>query len=120
MEQVRLFVHQAGEAELIGVHLEGPFVNPVKAGAQPLAHIRQPDTGLFRKWQKLSGNKIKVVTLAPECDEDYQLTQLLASEQIVASAGHTDSSFEQIKDAARTGNYTADSFVQSNEWDSSS
>lgn len=103
LEQVRLFVHQAGEAELIGVHLEGPFVNPVKAGAQPLAHIRQPDTELFRKWQKLSGNKIKVVTLAPECDEDYQLTQLLASEQIVASAGHTDSSFEQIKDAAEQG-----------------
>lgn len=103
LEQVRLFVHQAGEAELIGVHLEGPFVNPVKAGAQPLAHIRQPDTELFWKWQKLSGNKIKVVTLAPECDEDYQLTQLLASEQIVASAGHTDSSFEQIKDAAEQG-----------------
>ncbi|AIF68041.1 N-acetylglucosamine-6-phosphate deacetylase [Terribacillus saccharophilus] len=103
LEQVRLFIHQAGEAELIGVHLEGPFVNPVKAGAQPLAHIRQPDTELFRKWQKLSGNKIKVVTLAPECDEDYQLTQLLASEQIVASAGHTDSSFEQIKDAAEQG-----------------
>lgn len=103
LEQVRLFIHQAGEAELIGVHLEGPFVNPVKAGAQPLAHIRQPDTELFQKWQKLSGNKIKVVTLAPECDEDYQLTQLLASEQIVASAGHTDSSFEQIKDAAEQG-----------------
>ncbi|MCM3226523.1 N-acetylglucosamine-6-phosphate deacetylase [Terribacillus saccharophilus] len=103
LEQVRLFIHQAGEAELIGVHLEGPFVNPVKAGAQPLAHIRQPDTELFQKWQKLSGNKIKVVTLAPECDEDYQLTQLLASEQIVASAGHTDSSFEQIRDAAEQG-----------------
>lgn len=103
LEQVRLFIHQAGEAELIGVHLEGPFVNPVKAGAQPLAHIHQPDTELFRKWQKLSGNKIKVVTLAPECDKDYQLTQLLVSEQIVASAGHTDSSFEQIKDAAEQG-----------------
>ncbi|MFJ6412369.1 N-acetylglucosamine-6-phosphate deacetylase [Terribacillus saccharophilus] len=103
LEQVRLFTNQAGEAELIGVHLEGPFVNPVKAGAQPIAHIRQPDTELFQKWQKLSGNKIKVVTLAPECDQDYQLTKLLASEQITASAGHTDSSFEQIKDAADQG-----------------
>lgn len=103
LEQVRLFTNQAGEAELIGVHLEGPFVNPVKAGAQPIAHIRKPDTELFQKWQKLSGNKIKVVTLAPERDEDYQLTKLLASEQITASAGHTDSSFEQIKDAAEQG-----------------
>lgn len=103
LEQIHLFTNQAGEAELIGVHLEGPFVNPVKAGAQPLAHIRKPDTELFRKWQKLSGDKIKVVTLAPECDEDYELTQLLASEQITASAGHTDSSFQQIKDAAEQG-----------------
>ncbi|WP_366247618.1 N-acetylglucosamine-6-phosphate deacetylase [Terribacillus aidingensis] len=103
LEQVRLYIHQPEEAELIGVHLEGPFVNPVKAGAQPLAHICKPDTELFQKWQKLSGNKIKVVTLAPECDKDYELTQLLASEQITVSAGHTDASFEQIKEAAEQG-----------------
>ncbi|MFP7479036.1 N-acetylglucosamine-6-phosphate deacetylase [Terribacillus saccharophilus] len=103
LEQVSLFTHQAGEAELIGVHLEGPFVNPAKAGAQPLAHICKPDAEIFREWQQLSGNKIKVVTLAPECDDDYELTQLLASEQITASAGHTDASFEQIKDAVEKG-----------------
>ena len=103
LEQVDLFSNQTGEAELVGVHLEGPFVNPKKAGAQPLSHIRKPDVELFRKWQQLSGNNIKVVTLAPECDEDYQLTELLASEQIVASAGHTDASFEQIKKAAKQG-----------------
>ncbi|SDC11234.1 N-acetylglucosamine-6-phosphate deacetylase [Terribacillus halophilus] len=103
LEHVDLFSNQTGEAELIGVHLEGPFVNPKKAGAQPLSHIRKPDAELFRKWQQLSGDNIKVVTLAPECDEDYQLTELLASEQIVASAGHTDASFEQIKKAARQG-----------------
>lgn len=43
------------------------------------------------------------MTLAPECDEDYRLTELLASERIVASAGHTDASFEQMKEAARHG-----------------
>ncbi|MFP7492385.1 N-acetylglucosamine-6-phosphate deacetylase [Terribacillus saccharophilus] len=103
LEQVRLFSNHTGEAELIGVHLEGPFVNPKKAGAQPLEHIKNPDTALFRKWQELSGNLIKVVTLAPECDEDYNLTQLLASERIVASAGHTDALFEQMKEAADQG-----------------
>ncbi|PAD37403.1 N-acetylglucosamine-6-phosphate deacetylase [Terribacillus sp. 7520-G] len=103
LEQVDLFSAQTGEAELIGVHLEGPFVNPKKAGAQPLSHIQKPDVELFRKWRQLSGGNIRVVTLAPECDEDYRLTELLASERIVASAGHTDASFEQMKEAARHG-----------------
>jgi len=103
LEQVDLFSAQTGEAELIGVHLEGPFVNPKKAGAQPLSHIQKPDVELFRKWRQLSGGNIRVVTLAPECDEDYRLTELLASERIAASAGHTDASFEQMKEAARHG-----------------
>jgi N-acetylglucosamine-6-phosphate deacetylase len=103
LEQVRLFENKQGEAELIGVHLEGPFVNERKAGAQPLQYIQKPDTTLFSKWQETAGGKIKVVTLAPECDDNYQLTQMLASENVIVTAGHTDSTFEEIKDASAHG-----------------
>src|SRR5699024_4483054 len=58
-------------AEVIGIHLEGPFVEKSKAGAQPPQYIIKPDIDLFNKWQEISNYQIKTVTLAPEHDQDY-------------------------------------------------
>lgn len=90
-------------AEMIGIHLEGPFVEKSKAGAQPLKYIIKPDIDLFNKWQEASGNKIKTVTLAPEHDENYELTQALRAADINVSAGHTDVNFSELKIAVDHG-----------------
>lgn len=91
------------QAEMIGVHLEGPFVNEKKAGAQPKKYIELPSIELFRKWQELANHKIKTITLAPELDEDGKLIRYLFNAGLNVSAGHTDANFHQIKTAVEYG-----------------
>lgn len=90
-------------AEMIGIHLEGPFVEKSKAGAQPLQYIIKPDLELFNKWQEISGDKIKTVTIAPEHDQDWRLTSALREASINVSAGHTDVNFSEMKEAVKHG-----------------
>ncbi len=73
-----------GAAEMLGVHLEGPFVDPDKAGAQPVEHIIAPDIGLFDRWQAASGGRIRVVTLAPEQPGGEALVAHLAASRACA------------------------------------
>jgi N-acetylglucosamine-6-phosphate deacetylase len=51
--------------ELLGVHLEGPFINVKRAGAQPKAYIMKPSIADFTQFQSDSGDTIKIVTMAP-------------------------------------------------------
>lgn len=92
-----------GQAEVLGVHLEGPFINAAKAGAQPAAYISEPDLELFKKWQNTAGNQIKLVTLAPEQPEADKLIRYLKETGIIASIGHSNASFEQTSQAVDAG-----------------
>lgn len=103
LSRINHFEANETEAELLGVHLEGPFVEISKAGAQPEAHIQQPDINLFNRWLALSGNKIKTVTYAPENDADYRFTKHLVSLGINRSAGHTNLTFSGAKAATAEG-----------------
>lgn len=92
-----------GQAEVAGVHLEGPFVEKSKAGAQPKEFIMQPDLQLFNEWQRLSGNNIRTITLAPEHDTDGSFIQALNESGVIVSAGHTDAGFHEMKQAVSHG-----------------
>ncbi len=94
---------EVGRAEIIGIHLEGPFVNPKKAGAQPREHIVQPNLDLFKKWQSLAKNHIKLVTLAPEQTGGLELVRFLKETGVVASIGHSDAVYEEVVDAIKAG-----------------
>ncbi|MDQ7725550.1 N-acetylglucosamine-6-phosphate deacetylase [Bacillus halotolerans] len=90
-------------AELIGIHLEGPFVSPKRAGAQPKEWIRPSDLALFKKWQQEAGGLIKIVTLAPEEDQQFELICYLKDESIIASMGHTDADSALLLEAFEAG-----------------
>lgn len=92
-----------GIAEAVGIHLEGPFINKNKAGAQPQGHIIDPDLVLFEKWQALSHDTIRLVTLAPEQPGGEQLIQHLKEHNIIASIGHSDATFAQVEEAIKSG-----------------
>ncbi|OEH54776.1 N-acetylglucosamine-6-phosphate deacetylase [Oceanobacillus sp. E9] len=97
------FENQAGTAEMMGVHLEGPFVEVSKAGAQPKEYIVQPDLDQFRHWQQISGNNIRTITMAPEHDANGEFIKYLHESGMNVSAGHTDASFSQMKTAVSQG-----------------
>ncbi|WP_047980197.1 N-acetylglucosamine-6-phosphate deacetylase [Ornithinibacillus contaminans] len=103
LENVANYPNKPAHAEVIGVHLEGPFVNKVKAGAQPVQYIKAPDLAQFNKWQKLSGDQIRTITMAPEFDEDGRFIKALNESGVNVSAGHTDAGFAGIKKAVSHG-----------------
>jgi N-acetylglucosamine-6-phosphate deacetylase len=93
----------AGSAELLGIHVEGPFVNPKMAGAQPVQHIIDPDLSLLKKWQELAEDQIKLVTMAPEQLGGLEMVEYLAANGIVASVGHSDATFAEVNQAMGAG-----------------
>ncbi len=92
-----------GVAEMIGIHLEGPFINKEQKGAQPESAIILPDADLFKEWQELSGNAIKVITYAPELDRDFELLAELNKTNVIPSMGHTNASYNEAIHAINRG-----------------
>ncbi len=73
---------------VIGMHLEGPFINPLKRGAHVESLIRKPTDAELEAIIQLGKGVIKVMTIAPECFTDAQL-QMVQDSGIVLSAGHS-------------------------------
>lgn len=94
---------EPGAAEILGIHLEGPFVNKTKAGAQPVHFIVDPNLETFKRWNKLSNDSIKEVTLAPEQPGGLEFVKHLKENGIIASIGHSDATYEQVVDAIKAG-----------------
>lgn len=80
-----------------GVHLEGPFVNPAMAGAQPKEHIAPPSARTLEEELGDLLSRVKIVTLAPELDGAQEVIGFLRGRGIAVSAGHTDATFETLR-----------------------
>lgn len=104
LENLRCYIDQKVEdgAEVLGVHLEGPFINKIYKGAQPEEMIIASDVEVFKHFEEMSGGNIKQVTLAYE-ENGRELTEYLASKNIVVSIGHSNATAKQVKEAADHG-----------------
>lgn len=89
-------------SQMLGIHLEGPFVNKVRAGAQPIPYIQNPDISKFKKWYELSQQQIKYVTIAPELVDDYFIEEVVKL-GVVVSAGHTNATSQELRSAQQKG-----------------
>lgn len=81
---------------VIGMHLEGPFLNPLKRGAHSIDQVRKPTNSELEEIIRLGKDVIKVITIAPECFTDDQLNMLLDS-SIVISAGHSTMTYNEAQ-----------------------
>lgn len=90
-------------AEVLGFHLEGPFINPTKPGAQPKEYIIPPSTALFERWQSLSGGAIRYVTMAPEVAGAEPLVKLAAEQGVIVAMGHCNAKSAQVSEAIEWG-----------------
>ncbi len=73
-------------AQIIGIHLEGPFINPEKAGIHEKKYILPLNVELYKQ---IEDETIKIVTLAPELDTTGKFTDYLLSKNIKVSIGHS-------------------------------
>lgn len=90
---------------MLGFHLEGPFISstPGFVGAHPIKHTLDPDWPLFERFQKASGNRIKLITLAPERPGSMEFIRKASASGVWVSCGHGDPSVENLIDAVQAG-----------------
>ena len=81
---------------VIGMHLEGPFLNPLKRGAHSIDQVRKPTNSELEEIIRYGKDVIKVITIAPECFTDEQLNMLLES-GITISAGHSTIGYKEAQ-----------------------
>tara|TARA_R110002111_G_scaffold247140_2_gene310049 strand:+ start:50074 stop:51240 length:1167 start_codon:yes stop_codon:yes gene_type:complete len=88
-----------------GCHLEGPYISPIQGprGAHPLDQVRAADWDEFSQLQELSGNRIRLITLAPEVDNAIPFIKQAVASGVVVSIGHTAAEPEQITEAVDAG-----------------
>lgn len=88
---------------LIGIHLEGPYLNPLRRGTHNTDHLKLPSVPAFRRLVELSGNIIRKVTVAPEIDGALRLIREAVGLGIPVSLGHSNATWEQAKAAVDAG-----------------
>lgn len=91
-------LEEAGGARLLGIHLEGPYVNPEYRGAHPAAFVRPPDVEEARWLLQASGGSVRLWTLAPELPGAGALVELLLEQGVVTAAGHSGLGAEAARD----------------------
>ncbi|HAZ11602.1 MAG: N-acetylglucosamine-6-phosphate deacetylase [Bdellovibrionales bacterium GWA2_49_15] len=91
---------KAGEACILGVHLEGPYINDEKLGAQP-KETREFNLSEIQKLNDVY--PLKIITLAPELLSDLEMITQLGEAGIVVQLGHTNASYEQAREALHAG-----------------
>ncbi|MGI6499884.1 MAG: N-acetylglucosamine-6-phosphate deacetylase [Anaerostipes sp.] len=108
IQKVVMLVHQMKHektdgANIIGVHLEGPFVNPDRLGAQNPEFVLEPSVAAIKKMIDGYESDVITVTLAPEMPGSTKLIQYLKNNGIHASMGHTMADYQTAINAIQDG-----------------
>lgn len=90
-------------ARIVGCHLEGPFLSPVRAGAQDPAWIRNPDRAELQRLLEAGEGTVRIVTLAPELRGATELIADSLEAGATVALGHTDADFDTSRRAIDAG-----------------
>lgn len=92
----------AGYAHIAGIHMEGPYLSPEKKGAQKASYLHAPDAAMFRRLSAASGNKIRIITIAPELPGSDAFIREF-KDTVAISLGHSTASYEIAENAFAAG-----------------
>ncbi|MBI3764428.1 MAG: N-acetylglucosamine-6-phosphate deacetylase, partial [Chloroflexi bacterium] len=90
-------------AAILGIHLEGPFINPARPGAFRPETIVPPDSTLLERYLDRAAGHMRLITLAPELDGALDLVRRAAARGIVVSAGHSQATWDEMRRAFDAG-----------------
>lgn len=91
----------AGGAQPLGLHFEGPFLNPERAGAHDRRHLLLPDARIVQQWEPLA--RVRMVTLAPELPGALELIEQLRRAGVTVALGHSQATYAEAKAAFDAG-----------------
>lgn len=89
-------------ATVLGINMEGPFIDPKKKGAHEESFIHKPSAEFFRECNKACGNKIKLTTLAPNMEDGMKFIDEMHDE-VCISLGHTSMDYDTAAEAIKRG-----------------
>jgi N-acetylglucosamine-6-phosphate deacetylase len=90
-------------AEVLGIHLEGPFISPVRRGVHPPEWLQLPSAELLEKLLQAAGGTAQILTLAPELLGAMPCIDAARKAGMVVAMGHTDATYEQARAAIAHG-----------------
>ncbi len=88
---------------LLGIHLEGPFISPDYPGAFPPEAVHAPDARLLGEYIDVANGLLRLITLAPERHGAMECVRLAARAGVIVSAGHTGASLAELQRAVAEG-----------------
>jgi len=89
--------------DLLGIHLEGPFISPARAGVQRIEHVRAPSRAAVERVLEAARGALRVVTLAPEVPGGLEAVRRLTENAVRVAIGHSDATFSQARAALAAG-----------------
>jgi len=95
--------HPPAGARPLGIHLEGPFLNPVRRGMQEPAHLRQPAPREADRLLAAGRGRVRTATIAPELPGGLELAARLAAAGVRVAMAHSDASYDEARAAAAAG-----------------
>ncbi|HXW62537.1 MAG TPA: N-acetylglucosamine-6-phosphate deacetylase [Candidatus Acidoferrales bacterium] len=90
-------------AEILGVHLEGPFISKARCGVHPPEALAKPSIESLDKLVKSADGLVRIVTIAPELPGALELIAHAVAQKILVALGHTDADYEQARAGIAAG-----------------
>lgn len=92
-----------GGADVLGIHLEGPFINEKRCGAQNPAYIRPPSMKELDHFLDVAKNQVRLLTMAPEGSGALEMIRRAVERGVTVSIGHSDATYVQVQQAVEAG-----------------
>lgn len=103
VEVIRRARREISAPEILGVHLEGPFISPAYKGAHLEEHLLLPLSTHLEEIYQTAGSDLVMITLAPELPGGLDAVSFFTRRGIVAALGHSGAGYEQVVEAAARG-----------------
>lgn len=100
---VQAIEHWETGAEPLGIHQEGPYLNPLRCGAHQLSWLRLPRMSEIEHMLAWTKGHLRMMTLAPELPEAAAVIRRLVGAGVTVSIGHTDATYAQTLEAIHLG-----------------
>lgn len=85
-------------SKVMGIHIEGPYLSPEKAGIQDTRYLQNPDVSSFMKWWEMSNKMIRIVDIAPELHGSMEFIRCVSPITTI-SISHTNASYETVMES---------------------
>jgi len=89
--------------KILGIHLEGPFLNENKKGAHKKEYLQEPSISVFKKYLEASNNTIKILSFAPELKGGKELIEFVCNKGIIVGIAHSGAFYEDTIEAIKSG-----------------